>query len=84
MDGRSQPRPHGWAAGGTGGLDDVIEAAHRVAAAGMDPMRYLETEDGLVRAFMFRIAELNYERQQQRDENLAQMIINKLAKAFRA
>ena len=50
----------------------------------MDPMRYLETEDGLVRAFMFRIAELNYERQQQRDENLAQMIINKLAKAFRA
>lgn len=50
----------------------------------MDPMRYLETSDSLIRSIMFHIAETYQERRQIRDENLATDVVNKIGKAYRA
>jgi hypothetical protein len=57
--------------------------AYRVAEAGMDPMRYLESTDSLVIHVMQHIADEFQVRKKEDMENLAVLIINQLARAMK-
>lgn len=51
--------------------------------AGMDPMRFLETEDTVERITMAKIADRWYEEREKLDRNLAVFIIENLQKGFK-
>ena len=54
-----------------------------VALAGLDPIKYLEIKDPLVRGLTDMIVDEVLEAQERRDENLATKIINKLSSAIK-
>lgn len=59
-----------------------IEAAAMVAFAGIDPARFLATSDPLEQEVIQAVADRCIELHRLRDENLALLIANNLAKAF--
>lgn len=57
-------------------------AAANIAMAGMDPLRFLSTEDSMERAYMMAIAAVVFDQQEKRDHNLAVQIVNGVGKLF--
>lgn len=62
--------------------EEEIEAAAMVAFAGIDPGRFLATKDPLEQEVIQAVADRCLELHRLRDENLATMIANNVAKAM--
>lgn len=68
----------------TGGIDtESIKTAGQLGALGLDPMRFLETTDGLERAIMLLVAQEVVNVRTKLDHSLAVDIANQVGKLFK-
>src|SRR5262252_138087 len=84
LDGQHEPQGGRGVPGGSAGvIPDEIKAAASIAFSGQDPVRYLEETDSEKRVQMEAIAAEYVKLVQLLNEDLAHMVISKLAEAMK-